>query len=98
MVVDTASIAQDYPSMTWYQPHIKDMWRFGPLLPFDINTDLDSVCTLGEGYTPIIDISHYPEIRLLTRYYFKYTSAISSYIYIPISALHNIANAAYSRK
>jgi threonine synthase len=60
MVVDTASIAQDYPSMTWYQPHIKNMWRFGPLLPFDINTDRDSVCNLGEEHTPIIDISHYP--------------------------------------
>jgi threonine synthase len=35
------------------------MWRFGPLLPFDISNDPDSVCSLGEGYTPIIDISQY---------------------------------------
>jgi hypothetical protein len=60
MIVDVASIAQDYPSMTWFQPHIKNMWRFGPLMPFDISTDPDSVCTLGEGHTPIIDISNYP--------------------------------------
>ena len=59
MMVDVAAIAQDYPSMTWYRPHVKNMWRFGPLLPFDISTDADKVCTLGEGHTPIIDISQY---------------------------------------
>ncbi len=59
MMVDVTAIAQDYPSMTWYQPHVKNMWRFGPLLPFDISTDADSICTLGEGHTPIIDISQY---------------------------------------
>jgi threonine synthase len=36
------------------------MWRFGPLMPFNISTDPDNVCTLGEGHTPIIDISNYP--------------------------------------
>ena len=59
MVVDVANIAKDYLSMSWYQPHIKNMWRFGPLLPFDITTSPESVCTLGEGHTPIIDISDY---------------------------------------
>jgi threonine synthase len=59
MVVDVASIAEDYPSMSWYHPHIKNMWRFGPLLPFDITRSPDNVCTLGEGHTPIIDISQY---------------------------------------
>jgi threonine synthase len=59
MMVNIAAITRDYPSMTWYQPHVKNMWRFGPLLPFDISTDPDSVCSLGEGYTPIIDISQY---------------------------------------
>jgi hypothetical protein len=29
-------------------------------MPFDISTDPDTVCTLGEGHTPIIDISNYP--------------------------------------
>jgi threonine synthase len=59
MVVDVAGIDRDYPSMTWYQPHVKNMWRFGPLLPFDISAHPDNVCTLGEGHTPIIDISQY---------------------------------------
>ncbi|MFT6343331.1 MAG: threonine synthase [Paraglaciecola sp.] len=59
MMVNIAAITRDYPSMTWYQPHVKNMWRFGPLLPFDISTDPDSVCSLGEGYTPIIDVSQY---------------------------------------
>jgi threonine synthase len=72
MVLDTKSIAQDYPAMTWYQPHIKSMWRFGPLLPFDIATDPASVCTLGEGYTPVIDISHYPACAdLMLQVYLK---------------------------
>jgi threonine synthase len=59
MVLDVASIAEDYSSMSWYQPHIKNMWRFGPLLPFDITITPESVCTLGEGHTPVIDISEY---------------------------------------
>ena len=59
MMVNIAAITRDYPSMTWYRPHVKNMWRFGPLLPFDISTDPDSVCSLGEGYTPIIDVSQY---------------------------------------
>ena len=59
MMVNIAAITRDYPSMTWYQPQVKNMWRFGPLLPFDISTDPDSVCSLGEGYTPIIDVSQY---------------------------------------
>ena len=59
MMVNIAAITRDYPSMTWYQPHVKNMWRFGPLLPFDISTNPDSVCSLGEGYTPIIDVSQY---------------------------------------
>ena len=59
MVVDVKQVAQDHPSMSWYHPEINNMWRFGPLLPFDISKSPDDVCTLGEGHTPIIDISHY---------------------------------------
>lgn len=59
MVLDVTQIKQDYPQMSWYQPHIKNMWRFGPLMPFDINHQQDHICTLDEGHTPIIDISQY---------------------------------------
>jgi threonine synthase len=59
MVVDVKKIAEEHPSMSWYHPEVNNMWRFGPLLPFDISTDASDVCTLGEGHTPIIDISQY---------------------------------------
>jgi threonine synthase len=59
MVVDVERINKDYPAMSWYHPHINNMWRFGPLLPFDICSHEPDVCSLGEGHTPIINISDY---------------------------------------
>jgi threonine synthase len=59
MVVDVEQLGKDYPAMSWYHPQIKNMWRFGPLLPFDLDTQPEKVCTLGEGHTPVIDISQY---------------------------------------
>ncbi|MFT5675427.1 MAG: threonine synthase [Paraglaciecola sp.] len=59
MILDVAKIAEEHPSMNWYHPQIKSMWRFGPLLPFDISSQSSDICSLGEGHTPIIDISQY---------------------------------------
>ncbi len=59
MLVDTDAIKRDYPSATWFHPDVKSMWRFGPLLPFDIQHQKNQICSLGEGHTPIIDISDY---------------------------------------
>lgn len=60
MVLDTEKLKQAFPDKSWYRPEQKNMWRFGPLLPFDIGSQPDSVLTLGEGYTPTINVSDYP--------------------------------------
>ncbi|MFT6267929.1 MAG: threonine synthase [Alphaproteobacteria bacterium] len=36
LILDTDRLKQDFPNMQWYRPEQKSMWRFGPLLPFDI--------------------------------------------------------------
>ena len=59
MIIDVERIKDDHPNFSWYHPDIKSMWRFGPLLPFDISETEQKVCSLGEGYTPMIDISDY---------------------------------------
>lgn len=57
--LDIESIKRDYPANSWYHTEIKSMWRFGPLLPFDVKQQSDKVCSLGEGHTPLIDIAKY---------------------------------------
>jgi threonine synthase len=59
MKLDVEAIAQDYPDLSWYLPNESSMWRFGPLLPFDISQQAEQVCSLGEGHTPLIDVSAY---------------------------------------
>jgi threonine synthase len=67
LVLDTDGIKKDFPNMQWFRPKQKSMWRFGPLLPFDVgNTDQKKhVLSLGEGHTPIIDIDDYPLVKAL---------------------------------
>ncbi|MDM7860380.1 threonine synthase [Alteromonas sp. ASW11-36] len=66
LVLDIALIKQDYPDMSWYRPDEKSMWRFGPLLPFNKATQPDKVVSLGEGFTPVIDISDFPLCQSLS--------------------------------
>jgi threonine synthase len=67
LILDTPSIKADFPDMSWYRPDVKSMWRFGPLLPFDIaNEDQkEHIATLGEGYTPVVDMADYPLVKEL---------------------------------
>lgn len=65
MILDMDALKADYPEQTWYQGDINSMWRFGPLLPFNIAETPDKVCSLGEGNTPVIDISEYALCREL---------------------------------
>lgn len=46
----------------WYHPEREDMWRFGGLLPLDIDDPDDEpfIVSLGEGNTPCIDYSEHP--------------------------------------
>ena len=60
LVLDTEEIRADFPDFGWYRPEINSMWRFGPLLPFDALTQADMICSLGEGHTPVVDVSDYP--------------------------------------
>ena len=60
MIVNTDRLKADFPGFSWYRPEQKNMWRFGPLLPFDINTQGEHISSLGEGHTPVIDVSEYP--------------------------------------
>lgn len=45
----------------WYHPEREDMWRFGGLLPLDIDDpeDREHIVSLEEGNTPCIDYSEY---------------------------------------
>lgn len=56
MRLDVEAIKRDFPNNRWYRPDVASMWRFGPLLPFDIGTQPDNICSLGEGYTPVRDV------------------------------------------
>lgn len=57
--LNVEAIASAYKDMSWYLPEQQSMWRFGPLLPFDISQNTEQVCTLGEGNTPLLDVSTY---------------------------------------
>ncbi|MDQ7050189.1 MAG: threonine synthase [Enterobacterales bacterium] len=58
MQFDLEAIKQQKPNLTWYQPQIKSMWRFGSLLPLDISdtNDQKHIISLSEGYTPEIPL------------------------------------------
>lgn len=57
IVMDLERLAVERADQSWYQPQRKDMWRFGGLLPLDIdNPDhAPHIFSLGEGYTPLLD-------------------------------------------
>jgi threonine synthase len=65
LILDTQAIKHDFPDMQWFHPEEKSMWRFGPLLPFNIANpeQKDAVLSLGEGHTPVINIGNYPLVK-----------------------------------
>jgi threonine synthase len=65
VVMDLEQLAAEQPDLGWYRPGRRDMWRFGGLLPLDINDEEDRrhIVTLGEGYTPVLDYSDHPMAR-----------------------------------
>jgi threonine synthase len=62
IIMDLAKLAKQQPNLSWYQPERKNMWRFGGLLPLDINNPEDAVhiFNLGEGHTPLLDYNDHP--------------------------------------
>ncbi len=55
MVLDLQRLAHERPNLAWYHPTRRDLWRFGALLPLDIDnaSDHGHIVTLGEGHTPL---------------------------------------------
>ncbi len=55
IIIDLEHLMTEQPEQAWYQPERKDMWRFGGLLPLDINDPQDRrhIINLGEGHTPV---------------------------------------------
>jgi threonine synthase len=56
IIIDLERLAAEQPGASWYRPERLDMWRFGGLLPLDINhpADRPHIVTLGEGHTPVL--------------------------------------------
>src|SRR5210317_612570 len=57
IIMDLERLSVEQADQSWYQPQRKDMWRFGGLLPLDIdNPDhAPHIFSLGEGYTPLLN-------------------------------------------
>jgi threonine synthase len=56
MVLDLEHLAAERPDASWYDPHRRDMWRFGALMALDISDPADAthIVPLGEGATPLL--------------------------------------------
>ncbi|MEE4246231.1 MAG: threonine synthase [Kangiellaceae bacterium] len=58
IIIDVDAVKSNFPNNQWYHSELKSLWRFGAMLPLDINNpkDKQSIITLGEGYTPEIPL------------------------------------------
>jgi len=65
IILDLKRLASSQPGAAWYDPGRADLWRFGGLLPLDINDSQDRthIITQGEGHTPVLDFSDHPLAR-----------------------------------
>jgi threonine synthase len=65
IIMDLERLVAEQPDLSWYRPERKDMWRFGGLLPLDVNDpdERKHIFDLGEGNTPLLDYSDYPLAR-----------------------------------
>jgi threonine synthase len=62
IIMDLERLMAEQPDQGWYHPGRKDMWRFGGMLPLDINDpeDRQHIVNLCEGHTPVLDYSDHP--------------------------------------
>jgi len=62
IIMDLERLVTEQPDQSWYHPERNNMWRFGGLLPLDINNpdDRPHIFNLGEGNTPLLDYSDHP--------------------------------------
>lgn len=54
MVLDLDRLRAERPDLGWYHPERRDLWRFGGLMPLDIDDPADRahIVDIGGGYTP----------------------------------------------
>ncbi len=67
VVLDLKRLEREQPQLAWYHPKRRDMWRFGALLPLDIENpdDCCHIVTLGEGHTPLREYADHALARKL---------------------------------
>jgi threonine synthase len=65
MVLDLERLAREQAQLGWYHPERRDLWRFGALLPLDIENPADRrhIVALGEGHTPLREYGEHPIAR-----------------------------------
>ncbi len=56
IIMDLDRLDKEQPDLAWYHPEQNNMWRFGGLLPLDINNPIERphIFNLGEGNTPLL--------------------------------------------
>jgi threonine synthase len=66
MILDLERIKAELGSDGWWDPSRRDLWRFGGLLPLDVNiaSDRRHVVSLGEGCTPCLPYPHPLALKL----------------------------------
>jgi threonine synthase len=59
-VIDLKRLKAEHGADGWWNPARHDMWRFGGLLPLNVEdpTDRSYIVTRGEGYTPSLPYVH----------------------------------------
>lgn len=69
MVLDLDRLKREQGADGWWRPDLKNLWRFGGLLPLDWSDpdDRRSIVTLGEGCTPSLPYAHPLADRLACR-------------------------------
>ena len=67
MMLDLERLSVEQADAAWYQPDRPNMWRFGGLLALDPDDAADRrhIVCLGEGHTPLLDLSQHPLARRL---------------------------------
>jgi threonine synthase len=65
VIIDIERLQNEQPGAAWHHPERNDMWRFGGLLPLDIQNPNDQpfIVTLGEGNTPLLEFNDYQPAR-----------------------------------
>jgi threonine synthase len=67
MVLDLDRLRRERGRDGWYNPGRPNMWRFGGMLPLDMDNAGDRrwIVSLGEGHTPLLELSDQPQTRSL---------------------------------